>query len=564
MAELFVLKGPLKGKHFPVADRELFIGRHAQDISLHDEMVSRRHARLTRDGDGFVVEDMGSRNGTYVNDARAYRRRLQHGDTIQIGESLLEFRAPESPPEPPRAKHPGNVGELRNAIILDADEQELLHKAGGTLDTQALQRAREDLAAIHKAGRLLSSTLNTEQICERLLEIMFEQLPKADAVSIHVLETAENEPVCKGSRSRSGGPSAPFSSSMSKFVTRERKAVLMFDAMTDEQLKPTDSVISLNIRSVICVPLLSSNRMLGVLQAHTISAEHKFDRDDLRLLTMLGLQAGAALDNSALFERLASDKAHLQDANEKLKLAQDTLIRSEKLAAIGRLASGVVHDIKNPLTLILSHAELMQMSLQKASIRKAGNLNLLESLEEIQKGVELCNEVVNRLLAFTGQMRASVTLLDMNETVRSSLAFIAHELKKTNTEIVLNLAQTPLKVMADASQLKQVFLNIIINAIQAIKQKPGRIIISSKTSQENPHKAEISFSDNGEGMTEDVRRRLFEPFFTTKGAGEDMDDSGLSMAISLGIVQNLGGAMDVSSTPGSGSTFTVSLPLARR
>jgi signal transduction histidine kinase len=566
MAELIVLTGVMRGKSYPLSGREVLIGRHSQDISLPDDMVSRRHARVAPDGDTYTVEDLGSRNGTFVNDARVDRRPLRHGDKIMIGGNLIEFRAGGEPAAPAPAPGPDTTGAMHRTITLDASERDVLRSDSDEMDIRALQRARADLAAIYQAGQVITSTLNVAQIYARLLDIVFKELPHADVVSIHVLEGPGGALACKGHRER-GNPAATgpvvFSSSMSQFVMRERKAMLTFDAMTDGHFNATDSIAAFHIRSAMCAPLLSGDRLLGVLQANTLDPAHKFDRDDLRLLTAFGLQAGAALDNSLLYERLAADKAELQDAHEKLKLAQESLIHSEKLAAVGRLAAGIVHDIKNPLTVILSHAEMLEMFLKKAGIQKAGDLDILESLAEIQKGVLHCNEVVTQLLHFARQTKPSAALLDINELLQTTVSFVSHELKKSKVTAQLELAEELPPVMADAGQLKQVFLNIIINAIQAIESEPGRITITTKTAgRKNRETVEIRIKDNGAGMTDEVRQRLFEPFFTTKQPCGGLGGTGLGLAISYGIIQNHGGSIQVTSQPGKGSTFVISLPPA--
>ena len=565
MAELLVITGPMQGKRFSLTSGGLMIGRHSQDISLHDDMVSRKHARVAPAGKAHILEDLGSRNGTFVNSTRVTQHTLAHGDQITIGSNILEFRlkqlqsdsTPPSPPDEPALP-------IRT-ITLDASENDVLKPISDETDARALQRARSDLAAIYQAGNVIASTLNVHQIYASLLDIIFKELHQADAASIHTAEQPDGPLVCKAHRER-GNPSAagpaPFSCSMSQFAMRERKAVLTFDALTDDQFNPADSIAAFQIRSAMCAPLLSANKILGVLQVHTLAPANKFDRDDLRLLTAFALQAGVALDNSMLYERMASDKSQILAAHEQLQRANETLIHSEKLAAVGRLAAGIIHDIKNPLTVILSHSEIMEDALAQDHDKTEKSL-IMEGLAEIKKGVLHCNEVINSLLQFARQTKPSTALLDVNALLQETMLFVSHEAKKQQVSIDVSLQDNLPKIMADAGQIKQVFLNIIINAIQAVAQKKGTLRITTRTTNESStNKLEIIFADDGSGMTEDVKRRLFEPFFTTKQQTEQPGGSGLGLAISYGIIQNHGGSIQVNSSHGKGTTFTISLPLA--
>lgn len=563
MAELCILTGAMQGMRHSLAESDMVIGRHSQDISLPDDMVSRRHARITFAGGAYMIEDLGSRNGIFVNDKRVDRRMLQHGDKIMIGGSILEFRDEANPAPAPPSTDADGVNPLRRTYTLDASEKEVLSSEEHEVDLLAIQRARADLSAIYQAGQIITSTLNISQIYARILDIVFKELPHADAVSIHMLQGSDGSLICKGNRRR-GNPANDeqiiFSSSMSNFVLRERKSMLTLDAINDGKFNSNDSIVSFHICSSLCAPLISGNRLLGVIQANTLNPAHKFDRDDLRLITAFGLQAGAALDNSMLYERLVADKAELQSAHEKLRLAQETLVHSEKLAAVGRLAAGIVHDIKNPLTVILSHAELLEMSLKNLGIENNTGFNPAESLNEIQQGVMHCNKVVNQLLHFSRQSEPCAILLNINELVNSTLSFLSHEIKKNRIAVDLDMAKELPPVMADPNQLKQVLLNIIINAIQAMEADKGRLFITTRVAPDNAGTVETLVEDNGMGMTEEVQRRLFEPFFSTKEANEGLGGTGLGLAISYGIIKNHGGAIHVSSSPGKGSSFIISLP----
>jgi len=276
----------------------------------------------------------------------------------------------------------------------------------------------------------------------------------------------------------------------------------------------------------------------------------------------MGAQAGIALENALLYEKLASEKAALQQAHEHLKAAQAGLVQSEKLAAVGRLTAGIVHDVKNPMTVILTYAELLERQLKAHGVAKVGDMDVMAGLKAIQEGVLHSNEVINRLLLFAKQAPPAKLPLSLNDLVDSTVAFLSHEISKAKAQLEKQLAGDLPKVMADANQVRQVLLNILINALQSLGANDGHIVITTEQEQANGKIFVVCcIRDNGMGMTSAVKKRLFEPFFSTKTQKSGLGGSGLGLSVGYGIIQNHGGTIEVESEPGKGSTFSIKLPV---
>lgn len=248
--------------------------------------------------------------------------------------------------------------------------------------------------------------------------------------------------------------------------------------------------------------------------------------------------------NSMIAAIRARDRQLHRQTHEKL-------MRSDRLAMIGQLAAGVAHEINNPLGSILLFSRLvMQQTPPQGKIR--------ENLDRIEKETKRCHTIVRGLLDFARERKPLVESLDINQVLDATLKLFEGQFLFQNIQVVREYNTQLPAVEADQSQLQQVFMNIILNAVDAMNGI-GRLVLATRES-ESAGFIDIGISDSGSGIPPENLDRVFDPFFTTKGVGHG---TGLGLSVSYGIVQNHGGDIVVSSTPGSGATFTVSLPAAK-
>jgi len=225
-----------------------------------------------------------------------------------------------------------------------------------------------------------------------------------------------------------------------------------------------------------------------------------------------------------------------------------------RLASIGRLAAGVAHEINNPLAIINEKAGLMKdlMQMTDAPIDRDKFIGLIKAISD---SVHRCRTITHRLLGFARRMDIQHEEIDLNDTIKEVIEFLDKEVLYRNIGLVTRLKEDLPRIVSDKGQLQQVFLNIINNAIDAVKDG-GKIVVSSEV--KNRNMVRISVQDNGQGIPKDAVKSIFEPFYTTKGKGKG---TGLGLSISYGIVQRLGGDISIESEEGSGSTFSIDLPI---
>lgn len=291
------------------------------------------------------------------------------------------------------------------------------------------------------------------------------------------------------------------------------------------------------MRAGVCVPLIGGEGVVGFLNLHDDRVPEAFGSDEIALMLEVAEQAAVTVENSRLYERMKE---------------------RDRLAALGEMAAGLAHEIRNPLSSIKGAAQF----LDPTSLEGEEG----EFLTVIVDEVERLNQVVTQFLEYARPIRSSFVAVDLNDILTRTLKLLSgHELP-AHIEIKTDFEPDLPVVFCDADQLKQVFINLVLNAVQAMPQG-GTLSLMTRTPRANTWRlsddaprrvadqVELRFSDSGEGIPDQVRDRLFIPFFTTKQKG-----TGLGLAICHRIVKNHGGTIEVESRAGQGTTFVLRLP----
>ncbi len=247
------------------------------------------------------------------------------------------------------------------------------------------------------------------------------------------------------------------------------------------------------------------------------------------------------------------------DASEKKDwLLDERLLQSHKLAAIGELSAGIAHEINNPLAIIRQEAEWMQLLLKKLGGADKKELEELQgSIHQIVQQVDRCTEITRNLLDFARKRDPVIQAVEVNRVIEDMTRLVEKEAKHNNISIVRQYDQALPVIYSDAPQLRQVILNFLTNATQAIG-KDGLVTIATRLSGDDG--VDIVISDTGCGIPEANLGKIFDPFFTTKPPGRG---TGLGLSICHGIIQRLGGRIAVKSQVGQGTEFTITLPRSR-
>jgi two-component system NtrC family sensor kinase len=243
---------------------------------------------------------------------------------------------------------------------------------------------------------------------------------------------------------------------------------------------------------------------------------------------------------------------------EREKAASDELaMQSSKMAALGKMAAGIAHEINNPLAVIGEKAGWIKDLLGMEDVEKCENFQeLSDAVNKIEYHVVRAKTVTHRLLGFARRMEPMAEKININEVLDESIEFLKNEARYRNIEIQSNYSPDVPLITTDQAQLQQVFLNIINNGIDAIG-KDGEIVINTRHLAKN-HELSIEFHDTGPGMPKEVLQKIFDPFFTTKEVGKG---TGLGLSISFSIIEKLRGRIMVASEEGKGTTFTIYLPV---
>ncbi|TAK12492.1 MAG: GAF domain-containing protein [Anaerolineae bacterium] len=332
------------------------------------------------------------------------------------------------------------------------------------------------------------------------------------------------------------------------------RSVLIHDAAESGDHFP---VTGWEAGSALCVPLGVEGQWRGVLLAERAES-HAFSAEDLDLVETAARLAQHALagPGSARLTELAAANQNLVAELEKRKqaqvLAEERLVRSAKLAAVGEMAAGVAHELNNPLTTVSGFTELILEQMTPDSPMRA-------DLELVLTEARRARAVVRRLLDFSRPSDVLRLPADLNDELTQALSLVHHMASTSGVEIRVSLWSELPPVRIDRNQMQQVFLNLIHNAVQAMPHGGQLTLHTAVQQQDALDFVTASVQDTGNGIRAEDLDKVFEPFFTTKPSGQG---TGLGLSVSYGIVAEHGGFIDAFSEEGRGATFTVWLPVA--
>ena len=404
----------------------------------------------------------------------------------------------------------------------------------------------KQLTTLYEIGKTLSSTLDIDELFKKALELLRDRWGYT-LCGIFLLDRAKDELYIKQviGRDLEEVKDMRFRVGVDGivgWVAKTGEPLYVPDVSKDQRYIPG----SPEGKSDAAFPLKIRDKVIGVLDIES-NKFNGFDDEDLKLLSSFASQVSIFIENAQLFFDL---KKTLQE----LKQAQDQIIQTEKLKALGEMASGVAHDFNNVLAVILGNIQLLNFQLDHLSPEE-----VREQLRIIERSAKDGAETIRRIQEFTGVRRDKEFIsLFLNEIIAEVIRITQPRWKDQaqrrgiQIELVTHLGDIPL-ILGNPSELREVLTNIIFNAVDAMPEG-GRLTISSQPQTDDW--VEVRISDTGIGMTEEVKKRIFDPFFTTKG----VTNSGLGMSVSYGIIKRHGGEILVESGPGRGSTFILHLP----
>lgn len=405
--------------------------------------------------------------------------------------------------------------------------------AKSTRNNLAIRSSIDELVAMQRLSNIISTAMDSELIVSALIELTRQVIPVVES-NIFIIESPSNKLLPLSSKSSprlQNEAQQQLEAGIVDWVIAEKKTVVIPDL---EHLLGKSSA-----RNFVIVPLVLRNQGVGIYIIHTEKAQQEFSNQDVQLLTVLANQATVGVENWRTYQQLLK-------ANEELKSSHAQMVQAAKLAAIGELAAGIAHEIKNPLQVLMLHMELVQ----------AGK-PLPNWVDMFSKQLRRLSDITLRLMNFARNVSDDVAMepIGINKAIEDIVAMVHHEFRGSGIEIDLSLQEDLPPVTGNANYVQQVLLNLIINARDAM---PNGGTISIATALTGFH-VSIRIADTGSGIPKDIQEKIFKPFFTTKGE----KGTGLGLAICSKIIAQHKGDIKVESEPGKGTTFTIFIPVWR-
>lgn len=409
------------------------------------------------------------------------------------------------------------------------------------------------IAALNSIAATVSQSLDLNEILRTALDKV-QEVMQMDASEIMLLGGGIPHVAARNGSPPSIGDAAR---DLVHTVMASGRPRVIEDLQTDTLFAGSDNNPN-GFRSLVSVPLLAKDKQLGIMNIYA-RRQTRPAPQDLDLLTSIGHQMGVAIENAQLF-------SDLNQAYGDLAKTQAELVRSAKLSAVGELAAGIAHEIANPLAAIIVDTASLLEDINPGH-------TAYESAQAIQRAGLRARKVIRNLLDFSRQGEYEFEPSDINNTIETALSLIAHQIMAAHIRLRKDLAPDLPLVMASPHHLEEVWINLLINARDAIPaDRDGEVHISTRlaeasgsaaaeTAVARPESAkpavQVLISDNGSGIPPERLEKIFEPFFTTKSPGKG---TGLGLYICYGIIERHDGTIDVESQPGQGTTFTITLP----
>ncbi|MEO0964851.1 MAG: ATP-binding protein [Planctomycetota bacterium] len=538
MLVLQILQGPDKGRRFDLPDHEpQQIGRSSESLPLTDPTISRRHAELTPDDGHWVLRDLESSNGTFVNGVRlSSPRTLQPGDQVRVGGTLILFGEHARPRPGQREIRVAQRGEMDISVehtVASNDESLIMASPAEPGDAATFQ-----LDVIYDLISLIGSVTDQAELLDKVMDVIFDHF-KADRGFILLQERDQDGAEPQVVRHRDDVPAPNLkrdaitvSRTIVNYVVRRGVGILSANAMSDSRFAAGDSVHNYGIRSAMCVPIRYKGKTYGVIYLDSQVANYTYTEDQLALLTAIGVQTGLALANNRLLaERL----------------------ESERLAAVGQTVASLSHSIKNILQGMRGGADVVELGMRK------NNLKVLQNgWEIVQRNQERIYQLAMNMLAFSKQRKPEIQMTNLGELLGEIAELMQKPFDDRQAMLLADVASDVPPVPVDPNGVHQAVLNLVANALDAVQPETG---VVSMRCEYDPQACvvRIRVADNGVGMSGEQTRRLFVPFQSSKG----LKGTGLGLVVTKKIVDEHGGTIGVQSTPSEGTTFLIELPTDR-
>lgn len=475
-------------------------------------------------------------------------------------------------------------GELDYRInIRTGDELELLANSTNEM-AESLRATLDDLASrveevdekarqlelIHAISYSVNRVLDLDKLFRRIIKELLRHIP-CERISLGLLTEDRNHlglnhvyPTERDVMPR-GTELAVDGSLMGRAL--HDQAVTLRLVREDGRYVEDRMLAPIGMKVICIVPLIATNGPVGTLNLASAD-EECFSAPRIKLLERIADSLALGVEHSRLFSRVARFAEELEDTvemrTEELKAAQARLVQAEKFAATGSIAAHIAHEVNNPLSIIKNYLKITGSRLERAA---TGEADAHVDPESVKANLAIISEEIDRIARIINQLRqvskperAEVRDIDLQDELRKLHDLFDGTLRKRGIDIEMDLEPDLRNLRLTGDHLRQIVINLLRNAMDAMEESEvgGIITVRTRFANEERDRFVLEVADTGPGIPEEVLNKIFDPFFTTKGEGKG---TGLGLSVSYGLAQNMGGTMEVESAEGEGATLRLILPV---
>ncbi len=537
-------------KPIPIASEPTYIGRSPEDgiqIQINDRRISRRHACIYSQDGKFFIADLNSQNGTYLNKARVTKAGLNSHDKVSIGNRTYRFLVQ---PDPEDDGLDGTPADDTDTIAISREEMDLSDIWAQNANHAArefLQPSDEDVTAapppdptahkrlslLYQLSENLRTASKTGNVYAQSIDLVMEAIPAAEFALVakrSVSGEAFNIVAVKfRDPQQSEEDTIPISHTVFDWVLAENVTLVSQNLGADQRFQDSESIRIHDLRSIICVPIVGKQKVIGLLYAQANKLLSPFTKNDAEFVSAVANEMALNIDN--------------------IRLQRD-MLRNERMAAIGLTVSNLAHNIKNLLAVNQTATQLMDCYINEQDFS-----NIEKKWQWLKNSLDGISQLSNDMLEYARDDELFVKRVDINKLVRRTRQMFEDRQTREGLEFDYALSEDNPNWAIDEVQLQQALLNLVLNAADALKDEPqGRIQIS--TSVRNADTLLISVADNGCGIPDSKQPKILDLFFTTKGS----NGTGLGLPMVQKFMEKSGGKLEFQSEEGAGSVFTMMFP----
>lgn len=546
MPSLFVIQGRNRGTRFELHANQgaISIGREAGNaIQVDDNEVSRRHAEIRRVGEAFMLGDLKSSNGTFINDLRIERSELASGDRLRVGRTILVFAKDGDDPALFASVDivpTTDAGDGSRIVRTMREDDSIVLAAPEESNNRWLAKARSNLQVMYRTALAVSHTLDIDELLGRILKLVFEWV-EADRGCIMLLDPETRELRTKARRDRKAGDAATMqiSRTILDYVLDHHEGVLTSDAQEDDRFASGNSVVRTGVREAICVPMRGRYDTVGLIYVDTTTpllqaveqGQRRFSDDHLKLMIAIGHQAALAVEDTTYYS---------------------AMVQSERLAATGQAIATLSHHIKNILQGIRGGSYLVEMGLENEDLPV-----LRKGWDIVRRNQDKISSLVMDMLTFSKEREPDPAATDLVALIDEIVETVQQRAAESGATIHWRPPVDLPLMLFDQAGMSRAVLNVVTNALDAVEGREQGVVTIAATVDREADVVRVTVSDNGAGMGPETLSDIFNLFVSTKGS----KGTGLGLTVSRKILREHGGDIHASSRLGEGSTFVLEFPL---